>query len=47
MLRIAIGTLAAVIAVGGVIWSRVRAHKVDQEARLEREMHLLDEPEQA
>ncbi len=43
VLRIAIGTGAALIAMGGVVWSRVRAHKVDLEARLEHEMQLVEE----
>ncbi|HOQ54104.1 MAG TPA: sodium/proton-translocating pyrophosphatase, partial [Micropruina sp.] len=43
VVRIAIGTVAALIAMGGVVWSRVRAHKVDLEARLEHEMQLVEE----
>ncbi|MFT3860343.1 sodium-translocating pyrophosphatase [Micropruina sp.] len=47
VLRIAIGTLAGLVAMGGVVWSRIRAAKVDVEGRLEHEMHLVDdEPEQ-
>ncbi|MEZ5129169.1 MAG: sodium-translocating pyrophosphatase [Micropruina glycogenica] len=43
VLRIGIGLAAALVAMGGVVWSRVRAHRVDVEARLEREMHLVEE----
>ncbi|MFT4216985.1 MAG: sodium-translocating pyrophosphatase [Micropruina sp.] len=42
-LRIGIGTAAGLIAMGGVVLSRVRAHKADVEGRLEHEMHLVDD----
>ncbi len=32
---------------GGVVLSRVRAHKVDVEGRLEHEMHLVGETDSA
>jgi len=45
-LRIAIGGVAMLFALGGVVWSRVRAHRVDVEAKLEHEMHLIEDSEQ-
>ncbi len=45
-LRITIGVGAMLVAMGGVVWSRVRAHRVDVEARLEHEMHLIEDSEQ-
>ncbi len=47
VLRIAIGTVAALIAMGGVVISRIRAHKVDLEGRLEHEMHLVSDVDPA
>ena len=47
VLRIAIGTVAALIAMGGVVISRIRAHKVDLEGRLEHEMHLVSDADPA
>ena len=44
-LRIGIALLAALIAVGGIIWSRLRAHRVDVEGRLEHDYHLIEEQE--
>ena len=44
--RIAIATAAMVIAFGGVVWSRVRASRVDKEGRLENDLHLVEEQEQ-
>ena len=43
-----VGTLAGFVAMGGVVWSRIRAARVDVEGRLEHEMHLVDdEPDAA
>ncbi len=42
VLRIAIATVAGLIAMGGVVLSRVRAARADAEGRLEHEMHLVD-----
>ncbi len=43
VLRIAIAIAAGLIAMGGVVLSRVRAHKADLEGRLEHEMHLVED----
>ncbi len=43
VLRIAIAIAASLIAMGGVVLSRVRAHKADLEGRLEHEMHLVED----
>ena len=43
VLRIAIAIAAGLIAMGGVVLSRVRAHKADVEGRLEHEMHLVED----
>ena len=40
-IRVAIGTFAGLIAVSSIIWSRLRAAKVDEEGRLEREVELV------
>ena len=45
-LRIGIALVAAVVAMGGVIWSRIRAHRIDTEGRLESDLHLIEEQEQ-
>ena len=46
-LRIAIAVAAGLIAMGGVVLSRVRAHKVDVEGRLENEMQLVEDDDSA
>ena len=40
VLRLAIAVAAAAVAFGAVIYSRVRAARVDREGRLEHEAHL-------
>jgi len=40
VLRLAIAVAAACVAFGAVIYSRVRAARVDREGRLENEAHL-------